>query len=388
MHSSKITMFEFKKRRDTLININRRGEMINFVVKNTSPGPISSTVIVNHQAKNIESATRAQSKLSVPPSLPELALLLPTEALLCGSSPVVKRLELGSEDEVMCAVLLKAPGRAAALLLPKVCQLRPSVMDRDSFVRLFYYSILPAILASRQSSWLLLRVQNGNPQIAVWEQESSPMMKPPHVDTRVMVPDVEARRLLERHATKRETSYALRIVVERKGSAHALIALISKNQAVLVDPNGSLQQVSLCLGDSEVLLSLLRNILTPLGCHLTVSPITPPLHSISHSLFDQSYLSGGACTLSSGAVALRALLQGLTPMASLNELMAISHTDRTRAVTSTVDSLIALTLACHLTRTIRSEEEGRDIIMCVVDQLSSGRGNSAPSIKSFKQRRP
>lgn len=324
---------------------------------NPIPGPIVTPL---PPSPAVPQRYKHQTNATTPPAL----ALLPTEAL-CGASPIVQRLALGSEDDKVCAALLSAPGQAAALL-PRVCQLRP-IMDRDSFVRVFYYSILPAILASRQPSWLLLRVRSGNPPIAVWEQESQPM-GPSNADTRVMVAESEARRRLEQHATKGEASYALRIVVERIGRAHALIALISKGQAVLLDPNGTLQQATLCFGNAEVLLKLLRHILGPLGCSVTVSPTIPPLHSSSLSHCDQSYISGGACTLSSGAVALRAVLKGLTPMTALNELVTLSHADRTRAVTIAADALIALTLACHLART---KKEERTTVVRVADQLSS-----------------
>jgi len=294
-------------------------------------------------------------------------LVLIPEDVLCNSSQIVRRLLDGTKDEKACGVLLSSPGRAAGMLT-KVCQQKTAILDRDSLVKVFYYSVLPALLASRQDSWLLLRVQSGSPPRAIWEQEASPMSVS-FLDSRRQVPEQQARRLL-RQATQRLCSYALRIVVERKGSAHALLVLIAKGQAVVLDPNGTLQQATLCFGNQEVLLNLLKSILMPLSCTVTVCPSIAPLHSAVQSQCNRSYIAGGACTMASGAIALRAVLKGLSPHAALTELLSMSSAERTAAVTETSDQLIALSLACHVIYQSQGRSAQRADITRVIEQLS------------------
>jgi len=74
--------------------------------------------------------------------------------------------------------------------------------------------------------------------------------------------------------------------------------------------------------------------------------------------------------MASGAIALRAVLKGLSPHAALTELLSMSSAERTAAVTETSDQLIALSLACHVIYQSQGRSAQRADITRVIEQLS------------------
>jgi hypothetical protein len=218
-----------------------------------------------------------------------------------------------------------------------------TILDRDSTVRLFYNSVLPSLLAKRQASHLLLLLCRRRGGVAEsWQQESRFFEHSPRAQD-----NVPLSLALERlgHAVASGAPYALRIVVEAPGGAHALLLLLRGKDAWLVDPNGDFSLVHAYFGSRDVLTSRLVELLQPLGCTLHV-PVLPCLHRPETTTCSQEYCRGGACTFVTGVVALRVLEDRQSPEAVLAALAFGGP--RPQTVAREVDELVALTLACHV----------------------------------------
>jgi len=218
-----------------------------------------------------------------------------------------------------------------------------ALLDRDSTVRLFYHSVLPALLTKRQPSHLLLQLCRKRGGVAEsWHQESRLFGSSPRPQDGV--PLVFAlERLAE--AVSSGAPYALRVVVEAPGGAHALLVLLRGHDAWLVDPNGDFGLVHIYFGSRNVLTGRLEELLEPLGCKLHV-PLLPSLHRPEATTCSQEYCRGGACTFVTGAVALRVLTDRQSPEALVASLA--SGGARPPSVAREVDELVALTIACHV----------------------------------------
>jgi len=217
------------------------------------------------------------------------------------------------------------------------------LLDRDSTVRLFYHSVLPTLLSKRQSSHLLLQLRRRRDGVTEsWYQEEQLFSSSFRLQDDVPL-DLAIERL--RQASSSGRPYALRVVVEGPGSAHALLLLLQGTVAWLVDPNGDFGIVHAYFGSRETLTERLRRHLEKIGCELRV-PMLPCLHRPESTSCSAEYCRGGACTFVTGAVALRALAQpGGDPETVLRELAASGP--RPASISREVDELVALTLACH-----------------------------------------
>ncbi len=225
--------------------------------------------------------------------------------------------------------LLAKPAHALAVA-PGLC--RAAALPRDAFVRLFYHSVLPALLRKRQRSTLLLQLTRSARGVGEsWSQEETPFEA---TDSRRDVSAAEARALLEAEPER----YALRVVVEARSSAHALLVLRRGPCAWLLDPNGDLGLVRQYFGSEEPLLQRLRE---ALPCELVVAR-HPPLHHPQLTACALEFCRGGACTFVTGALALR----DEEPERLVADLAAGGP--RPARVLREVDELLALTLACHL----------------------------------------
>jgi hypothetical protein len=218
-----------------------------------------------------------------------------------------------------------------------------ALLDRDSTVRLFYHSVLPALLSKRQPSHLLLQLCRKRGGVAEsWHQESRLFGSSPSLQDNVPL-TLALERLAE--VVSSGAPYALRVVVEAPGSAHALLVLLRGHDAWLVDPNGDFGLVQIYFGSRNVLTSRLEELLEPLGCKLHV-PLLPLLHRPEASTCSQEYCRGGACTYVTGAVAMRVLADRQLPEAVIASLA--SGGSQPPSVAREVDELVALTVACHV----------------------------------------
>lgn len=228
------------------------------------------------------------------------------------------------------------------------------LINRDGIVRLFYHSVLPNLLIKRQPSHLLLhlcrRSRTNNGVVSVvesWHQESQQHLfhaQPIRPQDNVSL-ELALQRL--RQVIVSGCSYALRVVVESPGGAHALLLLFRGSTAWLVDPNGDFGLVHMYFGSRETLTRRLEELLESVGCVLIV-PQLPPLHTPTSTNCFEEYCRGGACTFVTGAIALRALSYGeKNDPESVLKGLAFGDPYPT-TIASEVDQLIALTVACHV----------------------------------------
>lgn len=212
------------------------------------------------------------------------------------------------------------------------------VLDRDTAVRLFYHQLLPQLLQTHQASHLLLQLTRRQKGVEeAWTEETI-------LGEGVNVPLSDAIHKL-RIALDGGRPYALRIVVEAPGVAHALLALFHGKEVWLLDPNGDFSLVQAYFGDRAVLVNRLHEITDELGCELHV-PKVPQLHDHQRTACSKEYCRGGACAFVTGALALRAVADRQPP-AALVSLLSLGG-PRPTFVAREVDELVALTVAYHV----------------------------------------
>ena len=239
------------------------------------------------------------------------------------------------QQEAARASLLKRR-KAVHSSLPAFC--KAGLLGRDDFVRLFYHCVFPALASPHQSSCLLLHLKRAGGGLSEsWEEEAMPYVG----GVRNVSHEVAISKLAA--AVDSGTAYALRIVVEAPGSAHALLLLVSGKKAWLFDPNGDFALVATYFGSKDVLLGRLIQILEPLGCELEV-PSLPALHHPTSSRCSPEYCRGGACTFVTGALAMRCF-DGTPPQALA---VSLAGSPDPPSISHEVDELVALTLAFHV----------------------------------------